>query len=268
VGVYGEICLAGEGLAKGYLNRPELTAARFVPNVAGDGTGMYRTGDRGRWRPDGEVEFLGRTDNQVKLHGHRIEPGEIEDVLRNCPGVGQAVVTVHEPRENDKELVAYLVADGELSQDAVRQFVGRHVAPYMVPSRFVRMTALPMTANGKVDRNALSPGLGVPLDPGSQRGDAPQPAPAPSDLEKQIDALVRQVIRVDEVGPTRNLFEHGLTSIRVVALHQLLNDAYPGGLDIHDIFSNPSVRQLTQLLGRRLEPAPAPPVPHTEEIEF
>lgn len=265
VGIFGEICIAGEGLAKGYLNRPELTATRFVANpTASDGSLMYRTGDRGRWLPNGEVEFLGRTDNQVKIHGYRIELGEIEDVLLRYRGIRQAVVTVHEPYPNDRELVAYLVADEDLLADDVRQFVGRHVAAYMVPARFRRMAAMPMTANRKIDRNALSPDKGEPL------GAANQPAQqrAATDLERRIDTLVRQVIRIGSVDVTGNLFEQGMNSIRVIALHQLLTGAYPGCVDIHEIFSNPTVRQLTDLLSSRLVPALAAAIPHTEEIDF
>ncbi|MBC7572665.1 MAG: amino acid adenylation domain-containing protein [Spirosoma sp.] len=263
LGVFGEICIAGAGLAKGYLNRPDLTNAKFVPNLTDENCLMYRTGDRGRWLANGEIEFLGRIDNQVKIHGHRIELGEIEDVLLGYAGISQAVVTVCDGGHNDKELVAYLVTDRDILVEDVRQHVGRHVASYMIPARFLRVTAMPMTANQKVDRNALSPGLGSLL---SQPTSVPQQAA--TDLEKQITKLVCQVIKVPIIGLTDNLFEYGLNSVRVIALHKLLTDAYPVSLNIHEIFSNPTIRQLTQRMGSRFDSQPVMAIAQTEEIDF
>lgn len=261
IGGIGEICIAGEGLARGYLNRPDLTSTKFVVNIADESKLMYRTSDRGRWLANGEIEFMGRTDNQVKIHGHRIELGEIEDVLLACEGIRQAVVTVHDGGHNDKELVAYIVIDHDLTAEEVRQHVGRYVASYMVPSRFWRVAAMPMTANQKIDRNALSPALGEGLS-------KPILQPANTDLEKQITAVICQVIRVADLGMTDNLFEYGLNSIRVIVLQQLLTESYPGSVEIHEIFSNPSVRQLTQLLSDRLDQQQSTLITQTEEIDF
>lgn len=263
LGVFGEICIAGEGLAQGYLNRPDLTAAKFVTNIIDETSLMYRTGDRGRWLANGEIEFLGRTDNQVKIHGHRIELGEIEDVLLGYTGITQAVVMVHDGGQNDKELVAYLVTDRATAAEDVRQHVGRHVAAYMIPTRFLRVTAMPMTANQKIDRNALSPAKGESL---SQPVKVPQQAA--TSLEKAITDIVCQVIKVPAIGLTDNLFEYGLNSVRVIVLHQLLTSAYPEGINIHEIFSNPSVRQLTQVIGSRFASQPVLALAPTEEIEF
>jgi aryl carrier-like protein len=240
-----------------------LTAAKFVPNLTDETCLMYRTGDRGRWLANGEIEFLGRTDNQVKIHGHRIELGEIEDVLLGCEAITQAVVTVHDGGQNDKELVAYLVTNQDITGEDLRQHVGRHVAAYMIPSRFLRVGAMPMTANRKIDRNALSPAVGTPL---SQSANIP-PAPA-TGLDAQIAGLVCQVIKRETIGLTDNLFEYGLNSVRVIALHKLLTDAYPGRVDIHDIFSNPTVQKLAQRLSAGLPQQPHTPVVQTEEIAF
>lgn len=156
VGVPGEICLAGEGLARGYLGQPALTAERFVPNPFLAGDRLYRTGDRGRFRSDGSVEFLGRLDHQVKLRGFRIEPGEIEAVLRECAGVSNAVVMVQETSAGSDRLTAYVVhAAGASIVPELQAQLRSRLPEYMVPALILVLDALPLTANGKIDRAAL-----------------------------------------------------------------------------------------------------------------
>src|SRR5262249_40599824 len=154
IGVPGELYTGGDGLARGYLGRPELTAERFV-EVTGLGR-LYRTGDRCRWQEDGAIEFLGRLDEQVKLRGFRIEPGEIETLLRNEPRVKDTVVTVYGEDEN-RQLVAYVVPHQvcTLLTQELRVFLKAKLPSYMVPSAFVLLDALPLTPNGKVDHSAL-----------------------------------------------------------------------------------------------------------------
>jgi acyl-coenzyme A synthetase/AMP-(fatty) acid ligase len=159
VGVEGELYIGGEGLALGYVNRPELTAERFVqdPFNADPSTRLYRSGDRVRARHDGEIEFLGRVDRQVKVRGYRIEPGEIEAVLAECEGVRQVAVIARELCAGDKELIAYYTGDcgSSLTTGTLRLHAEARLPQYMVPSRFVRLDAMPLNHNGKVERAAL-----------------------------------------------------------------------------------------------------------------
>ena len=157
--VPGELWVGGDGLAHGYLNHPELTAERFLadPFSSEQGARMYRTGDRVRWLPDGNLEFLGRLDQQVKIRGFRVEPGEVEAVLASHPAVGEAVVVAREDTPGDRRLVAYVVPRGgsDLVPDVVRDFLRQKLPEYFVPSAVVLLPALPLTTNGKVDRQAL-----------------------------------------------------------------------------------------------------------------
>ena len=159
IGVPGEVYLGGHGLARGYLHRPELTAEQFMPHPFSDepGARLYKTGDLARYLPDGNLQFLGRVDHQVKLHGFRIEPGEIEAGLEQHPAVRQAVVLAREEEPGDTRLVAYVVPRQEPppTSSALRSFLQQKLPSYMVPSAFVLVNALPLTPNGKLDRRAL-----------------------------------------------------------------------------------------------------------------
>ena len=157
VGVVGELYLAGDGLARGYLNRMDLTAERFLPHPFSKQAGerLYKTGDQARFRADGQIEYLGRKDQQIKLRGFRIELGEIETVLRHYPGVQDTAVVVQELSTQDSVLVAYVVAANPLSEADLHRYLKEHFPHYMVPSAVVLLAALPLTTNGKVDRRAL-----------------------------------------------------------------------------------------------------------------
>ncbi|WP_155252388.1 amino acid adenylation domain-containing protein, partial [Paenibacillus polymyxa] len=156
VGVAGELCVSGVGLARGYLNRPELTDEKFIPNPFTDGEAgyerMYRTGDLARWMPDGNIEHLGRIDHQVKIRGYRIELGEVEANMLKVEAVQEVIVLAHEDEQGQHQLVAYYVAEREVSTSELRSLLGEKLPNYMVPSYFVQLEHMPLTPNGKIDR--------------------------------------------------------------------------------------------------------------------
>jgi acyl-coenzyme A synthetase/AMP-(fatty) acid ligase len=156
VGETGELCIAGIGLARGYLNNPALTAEKFVDNPVNPGERIYRTGDLARWLPDGNVEYLGREDHQVKIRGLRVELGEIESTLREYPGVVDCVAAVDRRSESVIMLVAHVVSKSELDAAALKEYLRKRLPEYMVPHRFERLAELPLTSSGKADRKALA----------------------------------------------------------------------------------------------------------------
>ncbi|MDD5275159.1 MAG: amino acid adenylation domain-containing protein [Methylovulum sp.] len=218
-GVTGEIYIGGAGVARGYLNRPELTEERFIsdPFTAGTANRLYKTGDLGRWLADGQIEYLGRNDFQVKLRGFRIELGEIEARLIACAGVRDAVVIVREDSPGDKRLVAYLIAEhgAELSTAALRAQLASTLADYMIPSAFVSLAAFPLNANGKLDRRALPApdGSAVP----GRHYEAPQGA-----AETTLAAIWQDLLGLGQVGRHDNFFELGGHSLMVVTLIERL----------------------------------------------
>jgi amino acid adenylation domain-containing protein len=250
-GCPGELCISGAGLARGYLNAPELTAKSFVPNPFVPGERLYRTGDLARWLPDGNVEFLGRIDDQVKIRGIRIEPAEIEALLDAHEAVRKTVVMAREDRRGDKRLVAYVVLDRESSPtiNELRGFLKQKLPGYMVPSTFVFLDALPLTPSGKVDRQALpAPDLDRP------RLEETFVAPRTS-LEMLIAEIWQDVLGVDRVGRYDNFFDlggHSLLSMQVVAKleNKLRLRVNPGEL----IFQ--TLAQLASSCSERLDSVP------------
>ncbi|MFI8424195.1 amino acid adenylation domain-containing protein [Streptomyces sp. NPDC085479] len=242
-GVAGEIHLAGDGLARGYLGRPGLTAERFVADPYGPpGSRMYRTGDLARWTPDGDLEYLGRSDRQVKVRGFRIEPGEIESVLAGAPGVARVSVVVREDRPGVRQLVAYAVpADGDAVPDAgaLRQRVRDALPPYMVPAAVVFLPDLPLTASGKLDQRALP----APRYVGTASERAPR-----DEREAVLCGLFADLLGATDVGVDDSFFELGGDSIVAV---RLASRAARAGIPLtpQDVFAHKTVAALAAHAG-------------------
>src|SRR5205085_7248083 len=243
VGAVGELYVRGLGLARGYHKRSDLTAESFVPSPFGPaGARMYRTGDLARYRPDGTIEYLGRTDHQIKLRGFRIELGEIESVLTDHEAVKEAVVALREDTPGDKRLVAYVITtdrDADVVSD-LRSYMKAKLPEYMAPSLFVQLDALPLTANGKVDRRAL------PAPDGTRSGFAQQFVAPRTEIEQLLTGIWSQALGVGQVGIDDDFFELGGDSIRSV---QVLAKAQERGLalSLQDLFKYQTIRELAQV---------------------
>jgi amino acid adenylation domain-containing protein len=243
LGVAGELYLGGEGLARGYLNRPSLTAERFVPDpFSAEGGGrLYRTGDVVRRLPDGRLEFMGRADHQVKVRGFRIELGEVEAALGECAGVRECVVVAREFEGGDKRLVAYVVAEagaGGLSTAELRAHLKRRLPDYMAPAAFVKLEAMPLTPNGKVDRKALP-------EPGRAESGV-EYLGARSPVEDVIAGIYGQALGLRDVGVHDNFFELGGHSLLAMQVVSRLNDAFDLEVPLHALFESPTVAALAE----------------------
>jgi hypothetical protein len=239
IGVAGELYIAGDGLARGYLNRPGLTAERFVACPYGSaGERMYRTGDLVRWRSDGELEFLGRIDHQVKIRGFRIELGEVEAALQSQASVSQAVAVVREDQPGEKRLVAYVVGAGgeDVDVEALRASLRRGLPDYMTPSAIVVLEALPLTANGKVDRKAL------PAPEGRPEG-LEYVAPR-TPVEATLAGIWAEVLGLERVGVHDNFFELGGHSLLAARVAAQVREALGLELPIKLLFEAPSIAEL------------------------
>ncbi len=248
VGVAGELHIGGDGLARGYLKRPDLTAQKFIPNAFGDaGSCLYKTGDLVRYLTNGNIEYIGRIDNQVKVRGFRIELGEIEALLSQDATVQQAVVIAKEIAD-DKCLIAYLVPQSNAtpSMSELRSFLKQQLPEYMVPSYFVVLDALPLTPNGKVDRLALP-------DPDHTTLEVEAYVAPRNELERLISAVWQEVLNLEKVGVHNNFFELGGHSLLIIQTHSKLNNKLLGinkDISVVDLFKYPTISTLAQYLGQ------------------
>lgn len=241
-GVTGEIYIGGEGVARGYRNRPALTASKFIPNpFKGKGERLYQTGDQAFFRTDGKIEFLGREDNQVKIRGYRIEPGEIEPVLESLSGITRAVVTADREADGNSRLIAYLVGENVPDSTVIREFAREKLPEYMLPSIFIKLEEMPLTPNGKIDRKNL---------PRPEEGDIRRGVyVAPSDITQEMLAGIwSEVLRVEKVGVTDNFFELGGHSLLATLLLSRIQKLFSVELPLRVVFEKPTVAEQSEFI--------------------
>ncbi|MCP4213107.1 MAG: AMP-binding protein, partial [bacterium] len=239
-GVPGELCISGDGVACGYLNRPQLTAEKFVPNPLAPGETLYKTGDLARWLPDGNIEFLGRMDFQVKIRGFRIEPGEIENRLLRHQQVRSAVVAVKTDNNNDGYLCAYFVGETENMTTQLKAFLLEQLPDYMIPAAWVQMESIPVTANGKVDRKALP-------EPGTFSGDY---APPETQTQLKMTAIWAGILGREEetMGIDADFFEIGGHSPKATLLTARIHKELDVKVPLVEIFENPTIRGISRYI--------------------
>jgi acyl carrier protein len=264
--------VGGAGVTKGYLNRPELTTERFIPspfekdevipptplNKGGTqgGAKLYKTGDLARYLPKGELEYLGRIDNQVKIRGFRIELGEIEALLASHPQIWETVVIVRDDTTGDKRLVAYIVPQSEktITINEIRQFLKAKLPSYMVPNAFVILDALPLTANGKIDRRALPPSESS-SEP-SEKYVAPR-----NPIEDILVNVWSEILKVEKVGINDNFFELGGHSLLATKLVAQIRDRLKIELPLRQLFNTATLAELAQGIEQLKQQTPDSPVP-------
>ena len=261
VGVPGELYIGGDGLAREYFKRPELTAERFIPDpfkthpMRENRTTerIYKTGDLARWLPDGQIECLGRTDDQVKIRGFRIELGEIEATLSQHPDIRQIVVAVQPDVSGDQQLVAYLIArdTAEPSSSVLQVYLRNRIPEYMIPSSFIVVDALPLTPNGKVDRKALSALSGKQL-----RVNTTFTSPR-TETERKIVQVWQEVLQLEQVGVHDNFFDLGGHSLLALQAHSKLSDLGYQDLAVMDLFQHPTIAALSEFLSQKQPARPS-----------
>jgi amino acid adenylation domain-containing protein len=241
VGVLGDIYIGGDGLGRGYWKQAGMTAERFVPNPFGRGERMYRTGDVGRWREDGNLEYAGRSDNQVKVRGYRIELGEIEAALKRQAGVREAVVEVREDAPGDKRLVAYIVG-AETVVTGLREALRQNLPEYMVPSSFMVLEELPLTPNGKLDRRALPA-------PGPRRPELEKSFEGPrNEVEEVLATMWGDLLRAKQPGIHDNFFELGGHSLLLMQLASRIHCEFGANVPLRLLFDDPTIAGMTDAI--------------------
>lgn len=246
-GVPGDLFIGGQGVVRGYLNRPELTQERFIANpFKDDGSRIYWTGDLAKYREDGVIEFLGRIDHQVKIRGYRIELGEIEALLGNHPSVAECVLLLREDSPGDQRLVAYFVADATVSpvpdSAGFREYLRTNLPEYMVPNDVVRLDLMPLTPNCKLDRKQL------PAPSGAVQASTVAYAAPEDDLQKTIVNIWQQTLQLDKVGVNDNFFDLGGHSLLIVRVHQLLREQVERPVSLTDLYRFPTIAKLSEFL--------------------
>ncbi len=240
-GISGELCISGAGLARGYLNRAELTAKKFVVNPFLPGERIYKTGDLARWLPDGNLEFLGRIDNQVKIRGFRIELSEIENALAQHNEIILTVVVAKEDIKGDKQLIAYYVSDKELELSELRNILRISLPNYMIPSYFIHMETFPLTPNGKIDRKAL------PKPDGTFNTGVEYVAPR-NKIEEKLVEIWQRVLEIEKIGIFDNFFELGGHSLKAIKIISKINKTFDYQFQLRVLFEKSTVADLVELI--------------------
>ena len=240
IGAVGELCIGGDGLARGYLNRPELTEGKFVKNPYREGARMYKTGDLARWKPDGNIEYIGRSDSQVKIRGFRIELGEIEAQLAGHQSVKAAVVIAKEDKQGDAYLVAYFVSDNELAADELRKYLLKELPEYMVPPYIIRLGSMPLTFNDKIDRKALP-------EPDRNIESGVEYVAPRNEKEAVLVNVWQDVLKAERIGIRDNFFHLGGDSIKAIQVLSQLNE-YGLKLEMKDLFKQPVIEEVSSLV--------------------
>ncbi len=252
LGVRGELYVAGTGLARGYLGQPGLTAERFVPDpFAGAGQRMYRTGDLARWRADGNLEFVGRADNQIKIRGLRIEPGEIEHALTSKLGVSRAVVLPYTPPEGSSAvLVGYVVADARIDLERLREDLAAELPAHMIPSVLIGLESLPVTSSGKLDRKRLP-------SPAEARDDRPDRTP--TGTERQLIEICRTILEIsgERPRPSDNYFAIGGNSLNLVRLLAAITEHFGVSLAMREVLLGASIERISAAIDHQRQPEQA-----------
>jgi amino acid adenylation domain-containing protein/non-ribosomal peptide synthase protein (TIGR01720 family) len=263
LGTQGELYIGGDGVAPGYLNRPELTATRFVTGPSDGGQRLYRTGDLARWLPDGNMEFLGRIDDQLKIRGYRIELGEIEGRLLQCESVRQAAVVASD-FGSGTDLAAYVVADARFDVGRTREALKKFLPHYMIPAFFVRLDRLPLSPNGKVDRRVLP-------DPraASERSATGYLAPRTA-TETALAAIWRKVLQMDGIGALDDFFELGGHSLKAMQITAQIHKTFGIRIALRELFARPTISDLAELVdtGTRSDWSHIPPAPQQDHYEL
>ena len=245
-GTAGELLIGGAGVGRGYWNRPELTAQKFIsdPFSKSQGARLYRTGDLARLRSDGQIEFLGRMDEQIKIRGYRIEPGEITAVLNRHPAIRASYVMAYANGAGESNLAAYVVARGRPNVSELRAFLGEHLPEYMLPSAFVALAELAMTAHGKVDRAALpKPTPENQLD--DERFEAAQ-----SEVEQWLAGFLTGLLKVPRVGRDDNFFNLGGHSLMGAQLIAKVQQRFGVELSLRGLFDHPTIAEISSEIER------------------
>ena len=259
IGIIGELYISGDGLARGYLNAPELTSTRFRVNPFRPGERMYRTGDLARWLPDGNLEFSGRIDHQVKIRGFRIELGEIESQLLKHQTIKEAIV-IDKNNKDGKYLVAYLVTDQELTPSELRNYLAQELPDYMIPTFFIQLDKLPLTPNGKVDRKTL------PEPEGNLKLGVEYQAPS-NEIEQKLAEIWQMILNVETIGIIDNFFELGGHSLKATVLVSHILKTFQVEVPLREVFRRQTIKELAEYI-QKAEQAGCRNINPVEEREY